>query len=313
MIADGSWRTKDFKGFNLNADGSLLPRGTLHPLLKVALAGRWAWPVCPYFTCVFFLSRCERSTARFSWRWALRRCRRTALWRGEALGLSFPVVPSGCWRLKMRMVLQLVLEFRRAFPAAAAPGPRCPRHLFYERRGSALFFCLSPPFCLLIFWRSNLLPSPQSPQPRVCSHRITRPGCGRHTCRAATAPSGTAPLCRRLGPPLTPSPHSWYSPIRYQYDWQRNEAEKNLLRTHTTAVSARMLYKLAQQVRSAHPPPPAPTSRNLGSRSSLTAGAGWLSLHRSRSSRSSTFPSTVCFETRHWTQHTSPSFTRLKA
>lgn len=33
----------------------------------------------------------------------------------------------------------------------------------------------------------------------------------------------------------------------YQYDWSIKEAQKNLLRTHTTAVSARMLYKLAQE------------------------------------------------------------------
>ncbi|XP_025109096.1 phenylalanine--tRNA ligase alpha subunit-like [Pomacea canaliculata] len=33
----------------------------------------------------------------------------------------------------------------------------------------------------------------------------------------------------------------------YMYDWKMEEAEKNVLRTHTTAVSARMLYKLAQQ------------------------------------------------------------------
>lgn len=33
----------------------------------------------------------------------------------------------------------------------------------------------------------------------------------------------------------------------YQYDWKIEEAQKNLLRTHTTAVSARMLYKLARE------------------------------------------------------------------
>ena len=33
----------------------------------------------------------------------------------------------------------------------------------------------------------------------------------------------------------------------YGYSWKREEACKNLLRTHTTAVSARMLYRLAQQ------------------------------------------------------------------
>ncbi|CAM6113791.1 unnamed protein product [Calypogeia fissa] len=35
--------------------------------------------------------------------------------------------------------------------------------------------------------------------------------------------------------------------IGYGYNWKRDEAEKNLLRTHTTAVSSRMLYKLAQE------------------------------------------------------------------
>ena len=35
----------------------------------------------------------------------------------------------------------------------------------------------------------------------------------------------------------------------YRYDWKIEEAAKNIMRTHTTAVSARMLYKLANQVR----------------------------------------------------------------
>lgn len=34
---------------------------------------------------------------------------------------------------------------------------------------------------------------------------------------------------------------------RYRYDWSRAEASKNILRTHTTAVSTRMLYALGQQ------------------------------------------------------------------
>lgn len=37
-----------------------------------------------------------------------------------------------------------------------------------------------------------------------------------------------------------------YGSQGYRYDWSIDEARKNLLRTHTTAVSARMLYKLAQ-------------------------------------------------------------------
>ena len=30
--------------------------------------------------------------------------------------------------------------------------------------------------------------------------------------------------------------------IGWRYDWSENEAKKNIMRTHTTAVSARMLY-----------------------------------------------------------------------
>ncbi|KAM1030703.1 hypothetical protein COP2_035440 [Malus domestica] len=37
-----------------------------------------------------------------------------------------------------------------------------------------------------------------------------------------------------------------YQSRGYGYDWKREEADKNLLRTHTTAVSSRMLYALAQ-------------------------------------------------------------------
>ncbi|RYR70010.1 hypothetical protein Ahy_A03g016536 isoform A [Arachis hypogaea] len=38
-----------------------------------------------------------------------------------------------------------------------------------------------------------------------------------------------------------------YESRGYVYDWKREEANKNLLRTHTTAVSSRMLYQLAQK------------------------------------------------------------------
>lgn len=38
-----------------------------------------------------------------------------------------------------------------------------------------------------------------------------------------------------------------YGSTGYDYDWKVIEAQKNILRTHTTAVSARMLYKIAQQ------------------------------------------------------------------
>jgi phenylalanyl-tRNA synthetase alpha chain len=38
-----------------------------------------------------------------------------------------------------------------------------------------------------------------------------------------------------------------YGSQGYGYDWKIEEAQKNLLRTHTTAVSARILYRLAQK------------------------------------------------------------------
>jgi len=38
-----------------------------------------------------------------------------------------------------------------------------------------------------------------------------------------------------------------YDSIGYRYNFQRAEAEKNLLRTHTTAISAQMLYQLGQK------------------------------------------------------------------
>lgn len=39
-----------------------------------------------------------------------------------------------------------------------------------------------------------------------------------------------------------------YGSLGYRYDWKLQEAQKNLLRTHTTASSARMLYALMQEV-----------------------------------------------------------------
>jgi len=39
------------------------------------------------------------------------------------------------------------------------------------------------------------------------------------------------------------------SSLGYGYNWSRHEAEKMLLRTHTTAVSARMLYQLGAECR----------------------------------------------------------------
>ena len=42
--------------------------------------------------------------------------------------------------------------------------------------------------------------------------------------------------------------HGGYGSQGYKYDWSKEESAKNILRTHTTAVSARMLHRLAQEV-----------------------------------------------------------------
>jgi len=41
--------------------------------------------------------------------------------------------------------------------------------------------------------------------------------------------------------------HGGYGSKGYNYDWKVEEAEKNIMRTHTTAISARQLYRLAEQ------------------------------------------------------------------
>src|ERR1700722_3368778 len=38
-----------------------------------------------------------------------------------------------------------------------------------------------------------------------------------------------------------------FGSIGHKYEWKEEECRKNILRTHTTAVSSRMLYKLAQE------------------------------------------------------------------
>jgi len=97
-----------------------------------------------------------------------------------------------------------------------------------------------------------------------------------------------------------------YGSIGYRYDWKREEAMKNILRTHTTAVSARMLYQIAN-VRStqrgtrqpAPPSPPLPTRLHLYACSNPAV-----------SSPSSCSPSTACSATSPWTPRIWQSSTR---
>jgi len=44
-----------------------------------------------------------------------------------------------------------------------------------------------------------------------------------------------------------------FGSIGYRYDWKEEEARKNVLRTHTTAISSQMLYKLGQECKNGKP------------------------------------------------------------
>ncbi|EDQ85350.1 uncharacterized protein MONBRDRAFT_34276 [Monosiga brevicollis MX1] len=148
MLADGSWKSKDFKPFNLAADGVPVSRGTLHPLLKVRE------------------------------------------------------------------------EYRQIF-----------LEMGFEEMPTSRFVESS-------FWNFDALFQPQQ-----------HPARDAHDTFFMTAPETSAsfPADYEERVKNTHENGGGYESIGYQYNWERSEAEKNLLRTHTTAVSARMLYKLAQQ------------------------------------------------------------------
>ena len=63
-----------------------------------------------------------------------------------------------------------------------------------------------------------------------------------------------------------------FGSIGYRSEWKLEEAKKNILRTHTTAVSARMLYKLAQEVHPGQHVGVSPARRTV-----LTLRRGWKS------------------------------------
>eukprot|EP00730_Choanoeca_flexa_P014258 TRINITY_DN6167_c0_g1_i2.p1 TRINITY_DN6167_c0_g1~~TRINITY_DN6167_c0_g1_i2.p1 ORF type:complete len:503 (+),score=157.87 TRINITY_DN6167_c0_g1_i2:48-1556(+) len=147
MLADGSWKTKDFKSFNLASTGTKLPRGTLHPLLKVRE------------------------------------------------------------------------EYRQIF-----------LEMGFEEMPTARFVESS-------FWNFDALFQPQQHPARDAHDTF-------FMSQPATSTEFPPDYEQRVKDVHT---NGGFGSIGYKYDWDRAEAEKNLLRTHTTAVSARMLYKLAQQ------------------------------------------------------------------
>lgn len=88
------------------------------------------------------------------------------------------------------------------------------------------------------FWNFDALFQPQQHPARDAHDTffLTRP---------ATTPASTVPA-DYLARVKTTHEAGGYGSAGYGYNWKLAEAQKNLLRTHTTAVSSRMLYKLAQ-------------------------------------------------------------------
>ena len=88
------------------------------------------------------------------------------------------------------------------------------------------------------FWNFDALFQPQQHPARDAHDTffLTRP---------ATTPASSLPPDYLARVRETHQSGGWGS-AGYGYAWQEAEAEKNLLRTHTTAVSSRMLYRLAQ-------------------------------------------------------------------
>lgn len=87
------------------------------------------------------------------------------------------------------------------------------------------------------FWNFDALFQPQS-----------HPARDAHDTFFLTAPATTARIPEDfLGRVQAMHERGGGGSLGYRYAWKREEAEKNLLRTHTTAVSARMLHALATQ------------------------------------------------------------------
>nr|CAH0100082.1 unnamed protein product [Daphnia galeata] len=146
MIASGSWKTKEFKPYNLNALGIPIQRGHLHPLMKVRA------------------------------------------------------------------------EFRQIFLEMGFS--EMPTNNFVESS----------------FWNFDALFQPQQHPARDAHDTF-------FLSDPATAKNIPVEYMERVK-----KVHSQggYGSQGYGYDWKIEEAQKNLLRTHTTAVSARMLYALAK-------------------------------------------------------------------
>ncbi len=87
------------------------------------------------------------------------------------------------------------------------------------------------------FWNFDALFQPQS-----------HPARDAHDTFFLTTPSTTATVPEDyLAAVKAMHENGGAGSMGYRYAWKRSEAEKNLLRTHTTAISARMLYALANQ------------------------------------------------------------------
>jgi len=146
MLTSGSWRTTEFKPYNLKARGVDISTGALHPLMKIR-----------------------------------------AHFRSVLLQMGFEEMPTN------NFVESSFWNFDALFQPQQHPA----------RDSHDTFFLTAP---------STALQIPEDYKVRV--QKVHEQG--------------------------------GYDSIGYRYKWSLDEAKKNILRTHTTAVSTRMLYQLAQ-------------------------------------------------------------------
>ncbi|KAG5547911.1 hypothetical protein RHGRI_013558 [Rhododendron griersonianum] len=208
-ILRGDWKDLEFKEYNFSAKGQPVGGGSLHPLLKIT---RFAFHM------------------------------KTAKIIAKAIVVIYILVIAG----------HCATANQDDFPADGVRYNHCPVMHIPQEEGEckvldfwswALVFAYrfeempTNNFVESSFWNFDALFQPQQ-----------HPARDSHDTFFLQVPSTTKMLPEDYVERVK-HVHEFggYGSRGYGYEWKREEANKNLLRTHTTAVSSRMLYSLAQK------------------------------------------------------------------
>ncbi|KAL8143533.1 hypothetical protein V2J09_016565 [Rumex salicifolius] len=216
----GDWKELEFKEYNFNAKGQPVECGHLHPLLKVRKQLKMIFLQMGFEempTNNFVESSLGYSLLTCYEEWDILIC----TWiEGEAkLEASRSLMVKLCARENL---LELVSGFVRLEYEPAY------KHTTYHKMNCNINLGNRN------FWNFDALFQPQQ-----------HPARDSHDTFFLQVPSTTKEL-PEVYVERVKDVHE-VGVLLYGYDWKREEANKNLLRTHTTAVSSRMLYALAQK------------------------------------------------------------------